>query len=125
MPATGVIRDTPFAPAPLAARLLVVLACATLAACAAMARKDAEESVKNTFACELGGERLVIKFEADEARLLMPGGDRVNLYRIAAASGVRYTNGVIELRGKGMELELVRNDVANPLAGCAPVPVPN
>ncbi len=59
-----------------------------------------------------------------EARLLLPGGDRVTLYQIAAASGVRYTNGLLELRGKGMELQLVRDGTAATLEGCQPYVVP-
>lgn len=94
-----------------------------LAACAAPS-KDAEEAARNTFACSLAGERLVVRFDADEARLLMPGGDRVTLYQIAAASGVRYTNGMIELRGKGTELELIREGTLTPLTGCQPFAPP-
>ena len=94
-----------------------------LAACATPS-KDVEEAARNTFACLLSGDRLVVRFDADEARLLMPGGDRVTLYQIAAASGVRYTNGMIELRGKGAELELIREGTLTPLTGCQPFAPP-
>jgi len=97
---------------------------ATLAACNTSPDKEAQEAARNTFACQLAGERLVIRFDAGEARLLMPGGDRVTLYQIAAASGVRYTNGLIELRGKGMELQLVRDGNSATLEGCQPYVVP-
>jgi membrane-bound inhibitor of C-type lysozyme len=93
-----------------------------LAACAAPG-KDANEAARNTFACSLAGQRLVVRFDADEARLLMPGGDRVTLYRISAASGVRYTNGLMELRGTGNELELIREGTSTPLSGCEPFAV--
>jgi membrane-bound inhibitor of C-type lysozyme len=110
---------------PIASPHLATLRAATaamalaLAACAAPG-KDVDEAARNTFACSLAGQRLVVRFDGDEARLLMPGGDRVTLYRIAAASGVRYTNGQMELRGKGNELELLREGTATPLVGCEP-----
>jgi membrane-bound inhibitor of C-type lysozyme len=104
---------------------LVLVAAAALAGCQDMKKKEAEEAAKNTFACTLDGERLLVKFDTGEARLLLPGGERVILYQIAAASGVRFTNGFLELRGKGMELQLIRDGVLSPLAGCVPyVPDP-
>jgi membrane-bound inhibitor of C-type lysozyme len=107
------------------ARAFVVLVALTasgaiVSGCAEMKRKEAEEAAKNTFACELDGERLLVKFEAGEARLLMPGGDRIILYQIAAASGVRFTNGYLELRGKGMDLQLKSESGTLPLVGCVP-----
>jgi membrane-bound inhibitor of C-type lysozyme len=95
-----------------------------LGGCVANPSKPDEEAVRNTFACLYKGERLVVRFESDEARLLMPEGDRVTLYQIPAASGVRYSNGVLELRGKGMELQLVRDGASVPLTGCEPYVVP-
>jgi len=105
-------------------RLGAALAVATLAACSASPSKEAEEAAKNTVACQLAGERVVVRFETGEARMLMPGGDRVTLYQIAAASGVRYTNGLMELRGKGMELQLVRDGTVATLEGCRPYAPP-
>ena len=116
----------PAAPTPLRQVTLRAAAAAigfVLAACATPS-KEAEEAARNTFACSLAGERLVVRFDADEARLLMPGGDRVTLYQIAAPSGVRYTNGMIELRGKGTELELIREGTLTPLTGCQPYAPP-
>ena len=116
----------PAAPTPFRHVILHALATAigfVLAACATPS-KQAEEAARNTFACSLAGERLVVRFDADEARLLMPGGDRVTLYQITAASGVRYTNGMIELRGKGTELELIREGTLTPLTGCQPFAPP-
>ena len=100
--------------------LALVAIAAVAGGCQEMKGKEAEEAAKNTFACQLDGERLLVKFDAGEARLLLPGGERVILYQIAAASGVRFTNGFLELRGKGMELQLVRDSVVSPLVGCVP-----
>ncbi len=103
-----------------AAALAVVL----LAACALPPSKEEQEAAKNTFACASAGERIVIRFDVGEARLLLPDGNRVSLYQIPAPSGVRYSNGNMELRGKGMELELVRLGMATPLKDCQPYLVP-
>jgi membrane-bound inhibitor of C-type lysozyme len=103
---------------------VALLAAAVLAACGSTPGKEAEEAAKNTFTCQLAGERIVIRFDSGEARLLMPGGDRVTLYQIASGSGVRFTNGIIELRGKGMELQLVRDGTLTPLDGCGPYAPP-
>ena len=105
-------------------RLVATLAAATLAACNTSPSKEAQEAAKNTFACQLAGERVVIRFESGEARMLMPSGDRVTLYQISAASGVRFTNGMIELRGKGMELQLIRDGTLRPLDDCQPYAPP-
>lgn len=102
---------------------IAALLCAALAAlggCADQQRKEAEEAAKNTFACQLDGQRLVMKFDAGEARLLMPDGDRVVLYQVPMGSGIRYTNGNLDLRGKGMELQLVRNGTPTQLRDCQP-----
>jgi membrane-bound inhibitor of C-type lysozyme len=100
------------------------IAAAALAGCGSTPSKDALEAARNTFACQLGGERIVIRFDADEARILMPGGDRVVLYQIPSGSGVRYSNGVMELRGKGTELQLIRDGTLAPLDGCQPYAPP-
>jgi membrane-bound inhibitor of C-type lysozyme len=83
-----------------------------------------DEAARDTFVCLLNGERVVIRFEPDEARMLLPAGDRVTLYQIPAASGVRYSNGVLELRGKGNELYLVRDGNLIPLTDCQPYAAP-
>jgi membrane-bound inhibitor of C-type lysozyme len=95
-----------------------------LAACESTPNKQEEEAARNTFACLLAGERLVVRFEPGEARLLLPGGDRVALYQIPAASGVRFSNGTLELRGKGVELQLIRDGNLLPLADCQPYTAP-
>ena len=105
---------------------LALISAVAIAACGNKPTKEEEEAAKNTFACELQGERLVLRFDAGEARMLMPGGERVVLYQIPTSSGVRFSNGNLELRGKGVELTLVDNTTATqvPLAGCVPYTVP-
>ena len=107
---------------PLASALIAV----ALAGCADKPSKEEEEAAKNTFVCQLYGERLVIRFDAGEARMLMPGGERVVLYQVPSASGVRFSNGNLELRGKGSDLTLadLTNAVQTPLAGCVPYSTP-
>jgi membrane-bound inhibitor of C-type lysozyme len=104
---------------------LACVAAAVLAAgCSDTPSKEELEAARNTFACKLRGERLVLRFDAGEARLLMPGGDRVVLYQIPAASGVRFSNGTLELRGKGTDLELIGDGTAVPLVDCQPYAPP-
>ena len=52
--------------------------------------------------------------------MLLDGAQRVTLYQLPAASGVRYSNGTMELRGKGTELQLIRDGVVTPLKDCEP-----
>ena len=100
-----------------AAVLLMVLA---LQGCKATPSKEEEEIARNTFACQNGGERIVIRFDRGEVRLLLPGGDRVTLYEVPSASGQRYTNGSMELLGaRGGALRLGRNGAPpEPLLDC-------
>jgi membrane-bound inhibitor of C-type lysozyme len=114
----------PSRPMMMSAACAAALAALLLAACAAPPSKEEQEAAKNTFACTSAGERIVIRVDVGEARLLMPDGDRVSLYQIPAGSGVRYSNGNVELRGKGMDLELVRLGVATPLKDCQPYLAP-
>jgi membrane-bound inhibitor of C-type lysozyme len=88
------------------------------AACTMPPSKEEVEAAKNTWACSADGERLVIRFDVGEARLLMPDGNRVSLYQLPTASGVRFSNGQMELRGKGMDLELLRMGAPTPLKDC-------
>jgi membrane-bound inhibitor of C-type lysozyme len=74
--------------------------------------KEDIEAARQTIDCERPGERGVIRFVEGEARLLMPDGTRVVLYQVPSASGVRYINGLMELRGKGMDIELIREQAA-------------
>jgi len=83
-------------------------------------KQKEEEAARNTFACMVNGERLVIRFAEGEVRLLLPDAQRVTLHQIPTGSGVRYSNGYMELRGKGMDLTFTREAVARPLEACAP-----
>lgn len=108
-------------------RFAPVLAVAVvLAGCINNPSKEEAEAAKNTFVCLLNGERLVIRFEMGEARMLMPSGDRITLFQISSASGVRYSDGNMELRGKGTELTLIDQATLTPteLSQCAPYTAP-
>ena len=96
----------------------------TLAGCENPQKKKEEEAARNTFACTVNGERLVIRFAESEVRLLLPDAQRVTLHQIPTGSGVRYSNGNMELRGKGMDLVFTRESIATPLQGCAPYSPP-
>ncbi len=109
-------------------RLLLLTLCAALfvAACENPQKKREEELAKNTFACQLNGERFVVRFVDGEARVLLPGAQRVTLYQIASvggASGVRYSNGQMELRGKGAELQWITDGTNTSLRDCEPYAV--
>jgi membrane-bound inhibitor of C-type lysozyme len=103
-----------------------LIAAIALAGCADKASKEEEQAAKNTIVCQLQGERLVIRFDAGEARVLMPGGDRIILYQVPSASGARYSNGNLELRGKGTDFTLIDHTTATQaqLAECAPYSLP-
>ena len=106
----------------LRAAALLLLSVA-LAAC--QTGKKEEEASKDTFVCALNGERFIVRFTEQEARILLPGGDRLTLYQVATIDGtVRFTNGMMELRGKGAALTLVKDGVAMNLTGCEPLMVP-
>jgi len=103
--------------------LFIVFAAVAVAACENPAKKKEEEIAKSTFACSYNGERFVVRFAEGEARLLLPELTRVTLYQLPSAAGVRYSNGTMELRGKGTELQLVRDGVVTPLKDCEPYAV--
>lgn len=96
-------------------RLLPCLIVALLAACQSGPTKEEIEAAKKTVDCQRGDDRILIRFDEGEARLLMPDGSRVVLYPVAVASGIRYTNGLVEIRGKGMELTYVRDGESTPM----------
>lgn len=100
------------------ATCLVLCAAVLLAACAHKASKEEEEAARNTIVCKLAGERLMIRLDVGEVRLLMPDGNRVSLYQISSDAGMRYTNGILELRGKDLDLTLVRNGDPIKLEDC-------
>jgi membrane-bound inhibitor of C-type lysozyme len=103
-----------------------IVIAAALAGCADKVSKEEQEAAKNTYVCLLEGERLVIRFDMGMARMLMPSGDRISLYQIPAASGVRFSNGTLELRGKGTDLILLDATTATEVAltQCAPYSAP-
>ena len=92
--------------------LAPLVALLALAACQQGPTKEEIEAAKNTIDCDRQGERIVIRFADAEARLLMPDGTRVILYQVPSGSGIRYLNGLMELRGKGMDLDLTREQTA-------------
>jgi membrane-bound inhibitor of C-type lysozyme len=96
---------------------------ALLAACETGPTKEEIEAAKQTIDCERPGERLVIRLADGEARLLLADGTRVVLYQVPSGSGVRYINGLMELRGKGMEMELNREQAAVHFT-CKPYEIP-
>lgn len=104
-------------------RPVLVIALAGLAACAAP-EKPEEVASKDTYECQLSGERWLVRFTDGEARLLNPQGERINLYQIPTPAGVRFSNGLIELRGRGVELEFIKDNFSRPLLGCKPLMIP-
>ena len=106
-------------PRPLIAALAVVLLCA----CQTGPTKEELEVAKETVDCERPGERIVIRYTEGEARILMPDGKRVVLYQVPSGSGIRYINGLMELRGKGMEVDLTREEQSTHFA-CKPYEIP-
>lgn len=99
-------------------------AAAFLGSCASTPEKPEEVPSLDTYECMLEGQRWLVRFTEQEARLLTPQGERINLYQIATGSGVRFTNGLIELRGRGTELTLIRDNFARQLLGCKPLMIP-
>lgn len=107
--------------------LALAIAAGIVTACHNAPRKEDEEAAKHTYACQLAGERVLVRLERGEVRLLMPGGDRINLYEVpsASAAGTRYTNGDMDVVGKGLELTLSREGGAPvPFRNCAPLVPP-
>lgn len=106
--------------------LVFALSLPPLTGCENPQKKKEEEIAKNTFACQLNGERFVVRFTEGEARILLPGTQRVTLYQIPSGSTgamVRYSNGTMELRGKGAELTFIADGTAMPLRDCEPYAV--
>ncbi len=119
------IRRSPAERSRRVAAFLVLAAAALVTACAApKASKEEVEAARNTIVCKLDGERLMIRLDVGEVRLLMPNGTRVNLYQISSDSGLRYTNGMMELRGKDLNLSLIRNGELTRLEDCKQYELP-
>ncbi len=108
-------------------RLCCALCCAlgALALCACQTGPTAKEieEAKQTIDCKHTDDRYVIRFTEGEARVLMPDASRVILYQVPTGSGFRYMNGSMELRGKGLDVELLRNQSEMRLA-CKPYEIP-
>jgi hypothetical protein len=103
--------------------LFLALAVA-LAACDSLnpQKQREEELARNTFACLFNGERFVVRFAEGEARVLL-AGQRINLYQIPVGSTgslVRYSNGSMELRGRGTELTFIVDGAPTVLQNCEP-----
>ena len=114
-------------PSPRNRRVAIALILSTavlFAACAHTPSKDEEEAARNTIVCKLDGERLMIRFDAGEVRLLMPSGEKVSLYQISGDTMMRYTNGIMELRGKDLQQTLLRNGDATKLDDCKHYEIP-
>jgi len=118
------IRRSPAERSRRVAAFLVLAGAALVTACAHKASKEEEEAARNTIVCKLDGERLMIRLDVGEVRLLMPNGTRVNLYQISSDSGLRYTNGMMELRGKDLNLSLIRNGELTKLEDCKQYELP-
>ena len=106
-------------------RRLACVAMATLAiACQQQGpSKEELEAARKTFDCDRAGDRILIRFDEGEARLLMPDGSRVVLYPVATATGSRYTNGFYDLRGSGFDLTL-QHDRASVRMVCKQYEIP-
>ena len=107
-------------------RVMIVGAAAALllAACGGQT-KEQEEALKTTVACEIAEGRIVARFDRGEVRLLMPSGERINLYEVPSAAGARYTNGSLDLIGTRANAQLVRDGGRpEPLQNCAPYAPP-
>jgi hypothetical protein len=106
--------------------LFLVVAAGLLVACENPMKKREDEIARQTFACQLNGERFVVRFAEGEARVLLPGAQRVTLYQIPTGSTgsiVRYSNGSMELRGRGTELTFIVDNQSSPLRDCEPYAV--
>ena len=86
--------------------------------------KEEEESAKNTITCQLAGERLVIRFDSGEARMLTATSEKITLYQIPSGGGTRYSNGNVELQGKGMDWTLTELGASATLESCKQYAVP-
>ena len=80
--------------------------------------KEETEATKNTITCQLAGDRLVIRFEPGEARMLTATAETITLYQIPSGAVMRYSNGNVELRGKGMDWTLTELGTLTTLESC-------
>ena len=80
--------------------------------------KEEAEAAKNTITCQLVGDRLVIRFEPGEARMLTATAEAITLYQIPSGAVMRYSNGNVELRGKGLDWTLTELGASTALESC-------
>jgi hypothetical protein len=80
--------------------------------------KEEEEAARNTITCQLAGDRLVIRFDSGEVRLLTATAEKITLYQIPSGAVMRYSNGNLELRGKGLEWTLTDLGASTVLESC-------
>jgi hypothetical protein len=80
--------------------------------------KEETEAAKNTITCQLASDRLVIRFEPGEARMLTATAETITLYQIPSGAVMRYSNGNVELRGKGMDWTLTELGTLTTLESC-------
>ena len=102
----------------------VAFCIALLTACSDTPSREEQEAAKNTVACSLDGARLVMRFDVGEVRLLTAEGQRITLYQMPTPSGMLYSNGDIELRGKLSEMVYIDRGIASRLQDCAPYTPP-
>lgn len=105
------------------ATMMAVVLVLSLGACGANKptkeeQEEAAAAAKATFACQWNGEKLILRFEPGEVRMLTSTAERITLYQIPSASGVRYSNASLELRGKGTDLTLIENGTPVLLVDC-------
>ncbi|HLX27054.1 MAG TPA: MliC family protein [Casimicrobiaceae bacterium] len=101
----------------------LALTAVVCAGCETGPTKEQIEAAKNSIDCERPGEHLVIQFGNNEARIIVPGTETVVLYQVPSTSGARFMNGSMELRGRGKEVELVRDQAATHFT-CKPLEIP-
>jgi len=89
-----------------------------VAGCEHKPSKEEEDAAKNTITCQLASDRLVIRFESGEVRMLTATAEAITLYQIPSGAVMRYSNGNLELRGKGMEWTLSDLGVTTTLESC-------
>jgi membrane-bound inhibitor of C-type lysozyme len=89
-----------------------------VAGCEHKPTKEEEEAAKNTITCQLAGERLVIRFGSGEARMLTAAAEKITLYQIPSGAGTRYSNGNVELQGRGMDWTLTELGASTTLESC-------
>lgn len=104
-------------------RICFALTVLALAACQTGPTAKEIEEAKHTIDCKHGEEHYLIRFDEGEARIVMPDKSPVILYQVPSGSGFRYMNGSMELRGKGIEVELTRNQSPISLT-CKPFEIP-